>query len=72
MPEFSGMDHLISWSVVKFMIEFDKKKFRDFVDLVSRSEQMPQEKALKQSYGWTFNLLEELWRDHVVATYPKP
>ena len=72
MPEFNGMDHLVSWSVVKFMIEFDKKKFRDFVDLVSRPEQMPQEKALKQSYGWTFNLLEELWREHVVATYPKP
>jgi len=72
MAEFVGSDHLICWSLVRFLIEQDRKKWRDFVDAISQPGRMDQDEALRKTYGWTFNLLEEHWREHVLRTYPKP
>ena len=72
MAEFTGNDHLICWSIVRYLIEFDKVKWRNFVDLVNRHERMSQEEALRKSYGWSFNILGERWREHVIETYPRP
>lgn len=72
MAEFIGNDHLICWSLVKYMIEHDPAKWRELIELISRPGRMSQDDALKKSYGWSFNVLEEQWREHVLATYPKP
>lgn len=72
MAEFAGNDHLICWSIVRFMIEHDRKKWREFVENVSLPQRISQDEALRKSYGWSFNVLEELWREHVLKTYPKP
>ena len=72
MAEFVGNDHLVCWSIVDYLIEYDPKKWRDFVEYISRPGRMSQDEALRKSHGWTFNKLEDLWRNHVLTTYPKP
>ncbi len=67
MSEFTGKEFQIAWSLVRYLAEMDKAKFRDFVDLIS--QKIDQDEALKRIYGWSFNVFEERWREHVLETY---
>lgn len=66
--EFDGNDFQQIWSMTEFLIAHDKKRYRDFLDLIS--QKVDQDEALKKTFGWSFNVFEERWKDYVRKNYP--
>ena len=58
-----------SWSVVDYLIKWDKKRFKKFVDLSkvrdNEGEVANEEEALREAYGVGYRQLDKKWRAYV-------
>jgi hypothetical protein len=57
-----------SWSVVEFLVRYDGKRFKQFVDL-SKERGKKEEDALKEAYGWSYRDADAKWRAYVGANF---
>ncbi|MDJ0523364.1 MAG: hypothetical protein QNJ90_14935 [Planctomycetota bacterium] len=57
-----------SWSVVEFLVRYDAKRFKRFIDL-SKDRSKKEEDALKEAYGWTYRKADAAWRAYVGANF---
>ena len=60
-----------SWSVIEFLIRWDAKKFKRFIDL-SKDRSKTEEDALKEAYGANYRKVDAKWRAYVQAGYKLP
>ena len=60
-----------SWSVVEFLIRWDAKKFKRFIDL-SKDRSRSEEDALKEAYGANYRKVDAKWRAYVQAGFKVP
>lgn len=62
-----------SWSVVDFLIKWDKQRFKKFVDLSkvrdNQGEVANEEEALREAYGVGYRQLDKKWRAYVQAGF---
>jgi hypothetical protein len=61
-------EYRVALTVVDFLLETGRKKFKRFVDALK--DGVPQEKALKDAYGWSLGEMETRWRIHVTRAAP--
>jgi hypothetical protein len=64
----SVTEYRVALTMVEFLLKAGRKKFKRFVDLLK--DGVPQEKALKQAYGWSFAEMEARWRIYVTQAAP--
>lgn len=60
-----------AWSIVEFLIRWDPKKFKQFVDL-SKDRSRSEESALKEAYGGNYRAIDAKWRRYVQGGYKLP
>ncbi len=64
----SVTQYRVALTVVEFMLKAGRKKFKRFVDALK--DGVPQEKALKDAYGWSLGEMEARWRIYVTRAAP--
>ena len=60
-----------SWSIVEFLIRWDPKKFKQFIDL-SKDRSKTEEEALKEAFGANYRKVDAKWRAYVRAGFSIP
>jgi len=60
-----------SWSIVEFLIRWDAKKFKQFIDL-SKDRSKTEEEALKEAYGANYRKVDAKWRAYVSSGFTLP
>lgn len=72
-PEQMGYPELVkSWSVVDYLVRWDRAKFKAFVDATKEARDAPEEDALTKATGLTYRQLDDQWRAWVTAGFGKP
>ena len=57
-----------AWSMVEFLVKYDKRRFVLFVKLVKEGIEL--EEALRKSYGgWNYRRFEAAWKNYVAKEY---
>jgi hypothetical protein len=64
----SVTEYRVALTVVEFLLKAGRKKFKRFVDALK--DGVPQEKALKDAYGWSLGEMEARWRIYVTQAAP--
>ncbi|MFO8011722.1 MAG: hypothetical protein R6X20_00310 [Phycisphaerae bacterium] len=64
----SVTQYRVALTVVEFLLKAGRQKFKRFVDLLK--DGVPQEKALKDAYGWSLGEMEARWRIYVTRAAP--
>ncbi len=57
-----------SWSMISWLFDKHREKFMKWLMLAGR-EQMEQNKAFEEVFGWTFEQVDEEWRNYVKENY---
>ena len=72
-PEQMGYPELVkAWSVVDYLVKWDRAKFKAFVDASKESKTTVEEDALVKATGMNYRQLDEKWRAWVTAGFGKP
>ncbi len=61
-----------AWSVVDYLVLWDKARFKAFVDASKAGRDLPEEDALVAATGLNYRQLDEKWRTWVAAGFPPP
>ncbi len=59
------------WSVVDWMVRRDLEKFRAFID-EDKDRDKTHDDAVQETYGKSWRLLDQEWREYVRREYPAP
>ena len=65
---FRYVELVKSWSVVDFLIQWDREKFKKFIDTMKTTE-AKEEDALKAAYGTGYRGVDQKWRTFVKAGF---
>jgi len=69
--EALGYPELVkAWSVVDYLLRWDKARFKAFVDAAKVGRDAPEEDALVLATGLSYRQLDERWRAWVSAGFP--
>ena len=72
-PEEMGYAELVKcWSVVDYLVRWDRARFKQFVDGAKAARDGPEEDALVQAFGLNFRQLDEKWRAWVAGGFGPP
>lgn len=74
-------DHLVVWSKIDFLINYDREKFGRFISALKgrrNAQGLPdssdldgaQRDAFRDIYGWSIHQAEDEWKQWVLETYP--
>lgn len=66
--QFRYVELVKSWSVVEFLVRWDRARFKRFVD-ASKERGTEEEDALRSAYGVGFRDLDRKWREYVGADF---
>jgi hypothetical protein len=61
-----------SWSLVTWLVENDRAKFKTFVDTAKKNRDEPLDEALRTAYGLDFRSLDAKWRESIAGPPPAP
>lgn len=68
MDQFRYVELVKSWSVVEFLVRWDRDKFKQFVD-VSKDRSQNEEEGLQQAYKTGYRGVDQKWREYVAAGF---
>ncbi len=71
VDQFRYVELVKSWSIIEFLVKWDRKKFKAFIDL-SKDRAKTEEDALKEAYGVNYRKLDAKWRAYVSAGFQVP
>jgi hypothetical protein len=71
VDQFRYVELVKSWSVVEFLVRWDKARFKRFVDL-AKDRSKEEEDALKEAYGVGYRQLDTRWRAYVGNGFKVP
>jgi hypothetical protein len=66
--QFRYVELVKAWSVVEFLIRWDRTKFKAFMD-ASKVRDAAEEDALRKAYGVGYRDLDRKWREYVSAGF---
>ncbi len=64
MDQFRYVELVKAWSVVEFLIRWDRKKFKQFVD-ISKDRSKKEEEGLRTAYKGGYRDIDKKWRAYV-------
>ncbi|MDJ0974905.1 MAG: hypothetical protein QNJ98_10635 [Planctomycetota bacterium] len=74
--QFSYVELVKSWSVVDMLIQWDRGKFKAFIDATkergSTGDPKNEEEALREAYGLDYRKLDSRWREFVQNGFKQP